>query len=109
MKTYVFNAKNHSATITLSADSFDEALDELIRILAFDNENDYTCDDEDGEDEDDENGHEELPHGNEHWNDEKAKRPTPEDYMHISKDLRAQLDEVSKNRYFTPDENTKKV
>lgn len=105
MKTFVFNAKNHSATIIISAENAFDAIDELEEILKQDDVNDYRLDEE----EEDEDGHEELPHGNEHWNDEKAKRPTPEDCMHISLDLKAQLDELSKNRYFTPDENTKKV
>jgi hypothetical protein len=105
MKTYTFNAKNHSATIILNAENVLDAIDELEEILKQDDVNDYRLDEES----EDDDGHEELPHGNEHWNDEKAKRPTPEDCMHISKDLKAQLDEVSKNRYFTPDENTKKI
>lgn len=107
MKTFVFNAKNTSVSVVISAESFDCALEELHQLTngVHYNENDFRLDNE----EDEEDGHEELPHGNEHWNDEKAKRPTPEDCMHISPELKAQLDEVSKNRYFTPDENTKKI
>lgn len=130
MKTYVFIAKNHSATITISAEDAFKAIDELEEVLKQDDVNDYRLDEE-GEEED---GHEELPHGNEHWNEEKIKRhspfgvigsgltkasdinqqakekrPTPEDFMHITPELKAQLDKVSKNRYFTPDEKTKNL
>jgi hypothetical protein len=102
MKNYNFVRKHGAVVIIITAPSFDEALYALENIFDGDNENDYYLASE-------VDGHEELPHGNEHWNDEKAKRPTPEDCMHITQELKAQLDEVSKNRYFTPDENTKKV
>ena len=45
MKTFHFSSKNSSASITLSAETFDEAEQELP-------EGSWSCDDPDGEDED---------------------------------------------------------
>lgn len=52
MKTFVFLSKNSSVIISLSAYSLKEAQEE-INNLVNSTENDFRCEDNDGEDEDD--------------------------------------------------------
>ena len=48
MKNYTFYNKNSSAIMTLSADSYEDALESLIEEVAYPSL--WRCDDEEGED-----------------------------------------------------------